>query len=143
MAFLTIPELSSHLYGEVVSEISRADNDLPQAAIDAAIAEASSYLTAYDVTTLFAQEGAGRNAIILLYCKDIAVWHYIQLANPGVEMELRELRYNNAIRFLKDIQSGKANPSLPTVDPEEAGSGTGSNSSFLSYGSNPKRDNYY
>jgi phage gp36-like protein len=138
--FLTIPELSSHLYGEVVSEISRADNDLPQAAIDAAIAECASYLTAYDVEAIFAAEGADRNAILVLYCKDIAVWHYIQLANPGVEMELRELRYNNAIRFLKDIQAGKANPSLPTVDPAEEGT---AGNSFLSYGSNPKRDNYY
>lgn len=139
MAFLTVPELSTHLYGEVVDEISRNDNDNPQAAIDAAIAEASSYLTAYDVTAIFAATGSARNSIILLYCKDIAVWHYIQLANPGVEMELRQTRYTNAIAYLAKIQSGKANPHLPVVAPEDDAPAN----NFLAYGSNPKRGNQW
>lgn len=142
MAFLTPAEIASHLCGEVVQEIERhaSNTTLLQQAIDAAIAEVQGYLSAYDTTAVFAATGAARNAIILLYTKDVAVWHYIQLANPAVEMQLRLERYEKAIDFLDKVQRGKVAPDLPLPPAPADGSGS---TNFIKYGSNPKRGNYY
>lgn len=113
MPFLLPAELSTHLFAEVSAEINRDDASRMQTAIDAAVAEALGYLTAYDTEVIFSAEEDGRNPILLLYVKDIAVWHFIQLANPGVDLQLRETRYEKAIAWLKDVQKGIANPSLP------------------------------
>ena len=50
MAFLTIQELNTHLHDEQVETITRGDETIAQAAIDAAIAEAKGYLTRFDCT---------------------------------------------------------------------------------------------
>lgn len=115
--FLTATELSSHLYPEVQQEISRSTSDttLAESAIAAAIAEVGSYLTHYDVTAIFAAVTTARNAIILMYTKDVAVWHFINLCNASVEWEMRESRYKMAIRFLEKVQKGTANPNLPLL----------------------------
>jgi phage gp36-like protein len=139
MAFLIPNEISSHLYGEVTTEINRGDATLLQAAIDAAQEEASGYLTAYDQAAIFAAVGDARNPILLLYVKDISVWHYIQLSNPAVEMELRMERYKSAIKWLEKVQSGKTNPNLPyraVVDPDVP-------ANYLKTGSNLKRNNNF
>lgn len=137
MAYLTAAEINTHLYGGVVTEINRGDATILQAAIDAAVAEAMGYLTAYDTTAIFAAIGTARNPILLLYVKDITVWHYIQLANPAVEMELRLKRYERAIEFLQSIQSGKVNPSLPYPAAPPA---PGERESYIKYGGIDKRN---
>lgn len=142
MAFLTAAEITTHLYGEVTTEINRNDVSKLDSAIKAAIAEALGYLSGYDVAAIFNAVGDERNPILLLYVKDIAVWHYIQLANPGVEMELRQTRYDNAIAWLQKVQSGKTNPALPYPQaPVDPVSGTVEN--FIKWGSNPKRSNHF
>ncbi|MBX6361259.1 MAG: DUF1320 family protein [Acidobacterium ailaaui] len=113
MAYLTPDELKTHIYDEAASIISRGDETLLQTAIDEAIAEAKAYLTAYDTETIFTASGSERNPILLLYVKDIAIWHFLAVCNAGVELALREDRYNKAISFLQGVQSGKINPDLP------------------------------
>lgn len=141
MAFLTATEINSHLYGEVVQEIERSPTVTAQLdfAINAAIEEARGYLTAYDTTAIFAAEGDNRNPILLLYVKDIAVWHYIQLSNPNVEMDLRLKRYERATEWLSEVQRGKNNPNLPypTVDPPNEPN------NYIKWGSNTKRNNNF
>lgn len=119
MAYLTPEEINTHLHAEIQNEISRDDEEKMQTAIDAAVEEVSSYLSNYDRTAIFAAIDSARNPIILLYCKDVAVWHFIQLANPNVDMALRERRYELASEKLKLIQSGKMNPNLPLPLPPE------------------------
>ncbi|MDE3185267.1 MAG: DUF1320 family protein [Bacteroidota bacterium] len=139
MAYLTPAEIASHLYQGVTDEIDRGDATLLQTAIDAATEEASGYLTAYDQAAVFAAVGSARNPILLLYVKDIAVWHYIQLSNPAVEMELRMERYKSAVKWLEKVQSGKTNPNLPypAVDPDVEPS------QYIKTGTNTKRENYF
>lgn len=141
MAYLTPQEISSHLYDEIIGEVERHATQRPnlEKAIAAAIAEARSYLTAYDVTAIFSAQNDERNPILLMYVKDIAVWHFITLCNAGVEMEMRQNRYKQAIEFLKNVQSGKANPELPLRQSPDTRAGK----EFMSYGSNPKRKNHF
>jgi len=136
MAFLSVSELSTHLYGESGDAINRGDETIPQSAIDGAIAEAKSYLKDYDVAAIFAATGTNRNALLLIFVKDIAVWHYIQLANPGIDMELREKRYNAAISWLKGVQRGDISPDLPADE-------TTDQPGKIIFGSNLKRGNHF
>lgn len=125
MPFLTPSEINTHLYGEIQNEISRNDVTLMESAIKAAIEEVGGYLSNYDRTAIFNAIGDSRNPIILLYSKDVAVWHFIQLGNPNVEIALRERRYELAITRLLEIQKGVNVPNLPlpTVPdlPEQSG----------------------
>lgn len=139
MAFLSIPELNTHLYGEVVEEITRTQDEIAQSAIDAAISEAFGYLSAYDTAAILLQEGAARNASLLLFIKDIAVWHFINLANPAVEMELRKDRYEKAIDWLEKVQAGKIVPALPVPTPPEGAP----ENTFIRFGYSSKRNNYF
>ncbi len=144
--FIPVAELKSHLYAEIIAVVGRADDTILQTAIDAAIAEVGSYLTRYDVPAIFAAVGAARNSIILLYTKDCAIWHYIQLANPNIDMALRLERYQMAIHRLRDIQKGIMNPvGLPplliTVDPLDPNNSSSLNTAI--WGNARKRNSGY
>ena len=139
MAYLTKDELGSNLYPEIIDEISRMDDTKVSTAITAAISEASSYLSAFDVTAIFNATGDDRNAIVLLYVKDIAIWHYIQLANANIEIDLRMERYKFAIKYFEKVQSGKSVPNLPYVSVEAPAQAE----NFIKWGSNTKRHNYF
>jgi phage gp36-like protein len=139
MAFLETSEIKTHLYGGIVDEISREDESILQDAIIAATGEVEGYIRAYDTTAIFSATGTERHPTLLLYTKDIAVWHYIQLANPGVEMELRKYRYEQALEWLGKVQSGKINPTMPY--PSEPPAEEANN--YIKYGTIEKRKNNF
>ena len=134
--FISIEELNTHLYDEQIEAISGIDATLLTAALDGAIAEAKGYLHKYDAAAIFAAAGTARNALLVIFIKDIAVWHYINLANPGTDFKARQDRYKSAIAWLKSVQAGEVVPDLPTPAPIE-----GQTDSFA-WGSNPKRYNH-
>lgn len=143
MAFLTPEELYTHLYKEEVNTISRHDDTIPLAAIDTAIAEAYGYLGAYDREKIFATEGTERNALLLTFVKDIAVWHFCCLCNAGVDLALRQSRYENAIDYLRAVQRSEIKPNLPTLeDADSDGTPDTPAGEYLS-GSNPKRSQHF
>lgn len=116
MAFLTPEELQTHLYKENIETIAREDDAIVAAAIDAAIEEASGYLGAYDRKKIFGTEGDERNALLLIFVKDIAVWHFINLCNAGTDLQLRQDRYERAVAWLKSVQRSEIKPNLPVME---------------------------
>ena len=58
MAFITPKELETHLYKENIEAISREDETILTAAIDAALQEAYGYLGAYDRKKISRPQGA-------------------------------------------------------------------------------------
>lgn len=117
MAYLIATELSTHLYQELANAINRNDVGTYDTAITAAIAEAKGYLNKFDTAAIFSATGDSRNPILLLYVKDIAVWHFITLAPANVDTEYRMLRYEKAIKWLSDVQKGNIVPDLPYPAP--------------------------
>lgn len=137
MAFLTPEELNTHIYDDVRDAISESDNAKVAAAIRASIAEAEGYMSRYDTEAILAKAGDERDPILLMYLKDIAVWHFLVLANPGVDLELRENRYKSAVGWLTKVQGGKVVPKgWPLNEPAEK-------QSYFQYGSNPRRNSQY
>ncbi|MDR1454099.1 MAG: DUF1320 domain-containing protein [Tannerella sp.] len=137
--FLTAEELKTHLYGESLQAIGGDDGTILAAAIDGAVAEARGYLAAYDRDTIFGAKDAGRNALLLIFVKDIAVWHYINLSNAGTELRLRQDRYERAVAWLRAVQKGEVTPDLPVAVDED---GTNPKATVI-FGSNPKREQHF
>lgn len=143
MAFLTPEELKTHLYRESIETISRADDTIVTAAIDAAIQEAYGYLGAYDRERIFAAEGEARNALLLIFVKDIAVWHFVNLCNAGTDLQLRQDRYERAIGWLKSVQRSETKPNLPTAEDADGDGKPDAPVGEYIFGSNPKRHQQY
>ncbi|MDR1644212.1 MAG: DUF1320 domain-containing protein [Tannerellaceae bacterium] len=137
--FLSAAEMKTHLYAENIEAISRGDGAIMEAAIDAAIAEMEGYLRAFDTESIFAATGKERNALLLLFAKDIAAWHFLVLCNAGGGMELRQDRYDRSIAWLRAVQKGDVVPSLPPAPEEEGGGAKG----IIKFGSNPPRGNHF
>jgi phage gp36-like protein len=137
MSFLTQEELKTHLYAENIDVITREDDTLVVAAIDAATQEAKGYLGAFDKTAIFAAVADARNALLLTFVKDIAAWHLINLCNAGSDMKLRQDRYERAIAWLKDVQKGNITPDLPVVTVE------GETAAVIQFGGNEKRNQHF
>ncbi len=132
MAYLTKEELTTHLRSESIASITRNDNALAQSAIDGAITEAKGYLSRFDTDAIFSAKGSDRNELLLIFVKDIAAWHLVNIVNPNIEMKLRQDRYERAISWLKDVQKGIVEPDLPK--PEDV------DTSLTKYGSIEKNE---
>jgi phage gp36-like protein len=137
--YLSKDEISTHLYTENVDVITRGDDTIVTAAIDAAISEAKGYLSAFDRAAIFGAMAEARNALLLTFVKDIASWHLINLCNAGSDSQLREHRYDRAIEWLTAVQKGNVSPDLPVITAED---GT-KVSAGIAYGSNEKRGQHF
>jgi hypothetical protein len=155
--FITVEELKTHLYPEIVNEVARypamtddeepvptnpEENEIALTAIQTAISEANGYMSRYDTATLFNASGSDRDAHLVNLIKDMAVWHFIVLANANVELALREKRYDNAIEYLVRVQAGKVVPNWPYVPQNTSLPGGGAGQS-VKFNSNTKRSNHY
>lgn len=141
MAFITPEELETHLYKENIEAISREDGTILTAAIDAAIEEAYGYLGAYDRKRIFSATGSRRNPLLLIFVKDIAVWHFVNLCNAGCDLVLREKRYDRAVAWLRQVQKGETTANLPVIDND--GDGKPDTAGEYIYGSNPRRNQHF
>lgn len=135
--FLSIDELKTHLYNENMSVITQDDDTIVTAAIDGAVSEAKGYLSAYDTDKIFSARGEDRNGLLLIFVKDIAVWHFMTLCNLGADLDFRRFRYERAVDWLKQVQRGNVSPDLPLIDKDE--DGKPDHGEYL-FGSNPKRN---
>ncbi len=140
---VTTATIKTHIYSQLATAISRADATILQSAIDAAMKEAMGYCSRYDVNALFlnspAVVGYTPDPILAMHVKSMARWHFITLANPGIDYEDAQIRYEQAIKWLLNVQSGKVVPpgwppvTLPTED----------HANLFHYKSLPKRNNHF
>jgi len=138
MSFLTTNDLLTAIYPEQLDAITREDDTFPQFALDAAEEEMKGFLSPkYLVSTIFAKTGTERNKLVVLLCRDMAVWHLINLSNPGIDFESKKARYERAVRWCEQIQSGKVNPPDLELNDDDV-----TNNEIL-MSSNDKRTNHY
>ncbi len=156
MAFLTDDDYLAQIDQADLLALSRADSPEqddpagPPPAVPAAPAptiraiaegnaldEVASYLRGrFDMDAAYALEGAARNRQLVMICVDVAIWHMVPRVAFRMVSEVRETRYNAAIKWLTMAQKGQSNPALPlyaTVDADPQ------SHSIFSWGSNPAR----
>ncbi len=133
--WITKAELKTHMNIENIDVITGGDDTLVVSAIDGAVSEAKGYLKSYNTDTILATTGTSRNALLLIFVKDIAVWHLIKLSNYQADIEYRGKLYDRAVSWLKAVQKGDVTPDLPVSTAEYSGK--------INYGSNQKREQHY
>lgn len=119
MTFLTIDDFKTVCDPQTLTVINQSDTANLDRAECYAIEEVSSYLrTRYDVAATFSMSGQQRNGYLVMIVADVALYHLVAWLPKRIGFEIRETRYKQAIEWLKDVQSGKATPDLPTpIDP--------------------------
>jgi phage gp36-like protein len=141
MPLLTIAQLNTHIYPGVKDLITETDDAILQDALDAAIAEAQGYLSRYRIEQLFDNVDSDPDykpdKVLQMNIKHLAKWHFIVLANPSIDYEDAQTRYDQAIKWFMNIQNGKiVPPNWPPATPEDL-------STFFHMTSNRKRRNHY
>lgn len=132
--FIEIEELKSHIYQYQIEQITEFDDDIVYMAINAAIDEVRSYVTPtgkrgwadgrplYNADLIFSAIGLNRNALLLQVTKTIAVWNLIMLCNVDMLYEQWKERYDRAVTWLKQLNTGAVAvsglPVLSTSDTE-------------------------
>ncbi|AEL23856.1 phage protein Gp36 family protein [Cyclobacterium marinum] len=131
-------DFKTHIYAELIDAITRADDSIIEEAIKSAESQAKGYLSRFDIDALFSTTGTDRDSMLMMYLKDLACWHFILLGNPNIHMEVVKERYNDAIKELGKIQSGKVVPHgwPPATSPEGA-------DTYFHVSSAPKRETRY
>ena len=143
MPLLIPADLSTHLYAEIITEITRGDTSIATQAIEAAEKEAKMYLGRYDLAALFGTDADAptvTDAYLKSIVKDIACWQLLRLSNAGPGQAAYRALYENAIASLKDIMAGLATPEgWPYAIPPAITT----DGDTVSWSSNDKRNNYY
>ncbi len=74
------------------------------------------YLRAkYDVAIIFATTGSARHKTLVRYMMDIAIYELHARIQSNMVPQLRIDRYDEAMRWLKDVRDGKISPNLPRL----------------------------
>jgi phage gp36-like protein len=106
MAFLSKTDLSQDIYAEILSGISRADDAKIATACAEALAEINGYVCIrYDSEDLMTKTEDNRSKVILSIARTIAIYKLHKACNTMPE--LIRLEYEDAVKLLEKIQSGK------------------------------------
>lgn len=137
--FITIDDYSASIRLEFVDKAARGDENILEIVENQAISEMKSYLSGrYDVEAVFSATGEDRHDLVLMFAKDIAIYHLCSI-REGLMTQTRIDRYERAIKWLEDVQKGElVVEGLPRLPEEDMAS----RSEYLMK-SNPKRVNTF
>ena len=85
-----------------------------------AIDQVKNYLSGrYDVAEIFSKEGTERNAHIVMLTLDCTLYHLYTSTVPKRMPEIRSVRYQDAIYWLKAVGSGEISANLPLIKSQD------------------------
>lgn len=120
--FIDLEDYDATIHREILDALTRSDEAIVEVCEDQAIAEMRSYLSSrYDCDKIFGKTGSDRHPLILMYAKDIAVYHIFCAHNPYKISEIRKDRYERAVEWLKAVNADKLN--IEGADKKEDGDG--------------------
>ena len=136
MAFLVHDDLKPAIKLSVLDQLTEGDSAIIDELAAASVEEMKAYLkTRFNVTTIFTATGSARNKLVLMYCRDLVVYHiysrYTLKVIPAIKVE----RYKEALKWLEGVRDEMINPDgLPASTSATAG--------YIKTGSNEKRINH-
>lgn len=111
--FLTVEDYRSVCDDFEFEQITHSP-ETREAAETAAMEQIASYLRSrYDIERAFTQQGECRNAMLVQCAVNIALWLMVHRLPQSMGHERRECLYNDAVKWLRDVQASKASPDLP------------------------------
>ena len=111
-AFIQTSDYDASIHREILDSLLRTESEnydpqIVEICEDRAIAEMKSYLNkSYDVEEIFNATGTDRNALVLMFALDIAIYHIFCQHNPYKMSQVRQDRYDRAIEWLKGVMKG-------------------------------------
>ncbi len=144
--FLKIEDYQTYIKGTILTAITQDIANIRTEAELAAQSQMESYLrNRYDVVAIFTvpqisgvPDYTQRKQIIVMYMIDISLYHiHSRMASDDVP-EIRKIRYEAAINWLKAVAKLEISPDLPTLPTDTTTNGTA-----ILYGSETKRTNRY
>lgn len=116
--FLTLDDYRTVCDDYEFKQITQND-DIRTTAEAAALEQIASYIRhRFDTDRAFAASGCCRNSMLVQCAVNIALWLMIHRLPQNMGHERRECLYNDSVKWLRDIQAGKASPDLPTYQSE-------------------------
>lgn len=104
--FITRDDYPSSIRTEFLDRVTREDSNILEIVENEAVAEMKGYLSGrYDVDKAFAAEGDDRHDLLLMFAKDIAIYHLCSI-REGLMTQTRIDRYERAVDWLKSVQRG-------------------------------------
>ncbi|MCW3123903.1 MAG: hypothetical protein JWQ38_3395 [Flavipsychrobacter sp.] len=146
MAIIRPSDLATNIYAEIITEITRNEENKADIAISTAVQEAKMYLARYDLLQLFGDDDRGILATVYdeylnSLIKDLACWHLLRVSNANTDLSIFRTAYQDAITALKSIMAGQANPQgWPYTDTTNQ---TAPEGNTINWSSNPRRNNFY
>ena len=136
MGFLAKTDFYTSINTGVLDALTGGDDSIINELSAEAVEEVKSYLnTRYLTDTIFAATGTDRNKTIMMYCKDIALFHIYAVYSLTVIPVNRVNRYNNALNWCRDVRDQKINVDRLPINTNPAGV-------MIKTGTNPKRENH-
>ncbi|MDN3621336.1 DUF1320 domain-containing protein [Polaribacter undariae] len=143
--FLKETDYNAQIRSQILGILTNDTEDTLHLAELAAQEEIESHLrTRYDVAQIFDldQEDADRSKLIVLYMIDITLYHLHSNITPDNVPEIRYLRYQRAMEWLKKVADAKISPNLPEYPESENPFDKGGGQFFFG-GSNEKVSERY
>jgi len=138
--FLTTADYTALIDSETLDYVIGSTVATREQAEKFAQAEIISYLSnKYDTEAIFAATTTDRSQIIIMRMIDIALYNLFATQPDKMGFEIRELRYANAIDWLKQVAKGIITPELPPKINTE----TGIVETIVSWGSMKKNNMDY
>ncbi len=135
MPFLRKTDYDTVIRNDRLDVVLNEDPSLLTGAEMKAESQMSDYLNQrFDVAAIFSAFEPDRNHSIVMYMVDITLYHLHSRINPRNVPELRERRYEDALKWLKMVADGKLTPDLPPLETDNYGQ---------RWGSNPKMSHRY
>jgi len=109
MKYLTLDDLDASLKRNITDDLSENNYSILNTIEDESINEIESYIGfKFDV-----QVGLKINSHLRMILKDIFIYHFTSRMSHTSMQEIREVRYENAKTWLKDLFAGKIGSTLP------------------------------
>ena len=111
--FLTIDDYKA-VCDDFEFENLQANTEIRQQAEAAAFEQISSYTRdRYDMAKAFSKEGRHRNPMLVQVAVNVSLYIMVHRLPQGMGSDRREQLYDDAIKWLRDVQASKASPDLP------------------------------
>lgn len=111
MSFLVKTDFRTSIALDTLDGLTGSDDTIWQDICDEAVIEMIGYLNSrYDAKSIFQAVGVNRDKTIMMYCKDIVLYHLFSSYNFREIPQIRITRYAAALQWMKDVTEQRINP---------------------------------
>lgn len=114
MRYITLEDIKSKVKSNVINDVVENNLTYLDTAEKVALDQVEAYIGhRYDVNAEYNITGEQRNYYLMKIVMDIIIYDLFSRLSPGQIPQLQVVRYDNSIKYLEDVSSGKVSANLP------------------------------